>query len=241
MLRKQDRSILDVLPYCSFYGLTLSVVLLVVAVGCKKSASNASKEVPTAPLKESTSDVVGAADAVTAETPLDSSSVTLVESTPNAVDGSDTDRKQVRSTVTTPRTTAANGQAKLVSFDDLNIGMPPDAKFRPLLLEYNDGQVKKLFGQRINLAGYIAPPDKLKGLDDFILLKNLDCKFGPGGQADHLVHVIMQGGETTDFTDKVVYVEGELQLKPFPEDGPSTWSIYDLKATKVSTKPPPRR
>ena len=143
-------------------------------------------------------------------------------------------------TSTTPRPPRDPNEVEVISFDDLNIGMPADAKFRPVMLTYNGGRVKELFGRRVNVAGYMNPTDELTGVKEFILLRNLECKFGPGGQADHLVHVLLQGDATTSFTDKVVYVEGVLELNPFPEDEPSTWSIYDLKATKVSSKPPPR-
>lgn len=130
--------------------------------------------------------------------------------------------------------------SQLISFDDLNIGMQVDARFRPQMLEYDGGRVKELFGRKIVVAGYMNPTDTLRGVTEFILLRNLECKFGPGGQADHLVHVLMDEGLTTEFTDKVVYVEGVLSLNPFPTDEPVTWSIYDVQATKVSTKAPPR-
>ena len=118
--------------------------------------------------------------------------------------------------------------------------MPVDAKFRRIMLNYNNGRVLELEGKRVNVGGYMDATDRLEGVKEFILLRNTDCKFGPGGQADHLVHVILQDGLETDFTDRIVYVEGVLRIKEFPLDGPSTWSIYDVEATKVSTKPPRR-
>lgn len=134
------------------------------------------------------------------------------------------------------------GGVQLVSFDDLKIGMPVDAKFRPVMLEANDGRVQELFGKQVIVAGYMDPTDSMKGVTEFILLRNLDCKFGPGGQADHLVRVYLADGTTTSFTDKIVYAEGKLVLNPFPEDPqePLTYSIYDLKDAKVSTRRPPR-
>lgn len=135
---------------------------------------------------------------------------------------------------------AESDKVEMISFDDLNIGMPVDAKFRKVMLTINDGRVLQLTGKRVNVAGYMNATDTLKGVKEFILLRNLECKFGPGGQADHLVHVVLQGDLETEFTDKVVYVEGVLRINPFPLDGPSTWSIYDIEATKVSTRPPPR-
>lgn len=136
--------------------------------------------------------------------------------------------------------TQAHGEVEVISFDDLNIGMQEDTPFRPRMLNYDDGRTKRLLGKRINVGGYMNPTDTQDGVEEFILLKNLDCKFGPGGQADHLVHVVLQEGKTTSYTDAVIYVEGVLELNPFPEEGP-TWSIYDLKATKISKRPPPRQ
>lgn len=138
-----------------------------------------------------------------------------------------------------PTSKKRDDELHVITFEDLNIGMQEDMPFRPLMLDYEDGRARKLIGKRINVGGYMNPTDDFEGVKEFILLKNLDCKFGPGGQADHLVRVLLQGDETTNFTDEVIYVEGELELKPYPEHGP-TWSIYDLKATKVSTRRPPR-
>lgn len=134
------------------------------------------------------------------------------------------------------------GAASLVSFDDLKLGMPVDVKFRPIFLQYNDGKVKEHIGKRIVVAGYMDSTDVMKGVKEFILLRNLECKFGPGGQADHLVRVFMAEDESTSFTDKIVYVEGELSLNPFPADpqAPITWSIYDMLDAKVSTRRPTR-
>lgn len=152
------------------------------------------------------------------------------------------DGKQVVDATTppTPQGNPADAPVRVISFDDLNIGMPIDVPFRPRMLEYEGGRVKELFGRRVNVAGYMNPTDTLDGVTEFILLRNLECKFGPGGQADHLVHVLMEEGLTTKFTDKIVYVEGVISLNPFPLDEPITWSIYDIKATKVSTQAPPR-
>ena len=131
-------------------------------------------------------------------------------------------------------------EVEVISFDDLKLGMPVDSVFRPLMLQFNEGRAKSLLGKRINVGGYMNPTDSLTGVKEFILLRNLECKFGPGGQADHLVRVMLEADLTTNFTDKIVYVEGVLELNPFPVGGASTWSIYDMKATKVSTNAPPR-
>lgn len=128
----------------------------------------------------------------------------------------------------------------VISFDDLNLGMPEDSMFRERMLSYNDGRAKELLGKVINIGGQMSPPDQLKDLNEFVLLKNKDCKFGPGGQADHLIRVFMPPGKVVDYTDKVIYIEGRLTLNPFPVDGPSTWAIYDVEATNVTSKAPAR-
>jgi hypothetical protein len=135
---------------------------------------------------------------------------------------------------------STDDEVRVITFDDVNLGMEPDARFRPFMLV--DRPAQDLIGKRVNLAGYINPTDSLRGITDFVLLRNLECKFGPGGQADHLVHVLMQGDASADFTDKTVYVEGELVLNPFhAPDGSATWCVFDLKADRVSLKPPVRR
>lgn len=151
-----------------------------------------------------------------------------------------TEPQVVRTTLTEVERVPVENEIEVISFNELNLAMQPDMRFRPFLLQ--DRAVKELIGKRVNIAGYILPSDRMQGMTDFILLKNLQCKFGPGGQADHLVHVYMQGDASTDFTDKIVYVEGILELNPVHSpDEVSTWSIYDLKALRASTTPPSRR
>ena len=151
-----------------------------------------------------------------------------------------TEPQVVRTTQTDVERVPVENEIEVISFDQLNLAMQPDMRYRPFLLE--DRAAKELIGKRVNIAGYILPSDRMQGMTDFILLKNLECKFGPGGQADHLVHVYMQGDASTDFTDKIVYVEGILELNPVHSpDEVSTWSIYDLKALRASTTPPSRR
>ena len=138
-----------------------------------------------------------------------------------------------------PRSADDVPNTEAISFDDLNLGLEADVRFRRFMLD--DKRAFDLIDKRVNLGGYISPTDRLKGITDFILLRNLECKFGPGGKADHLVHVLMQEDTSADFTDKVVYVEGTLKLNPFHSaDGSATWSIYDLQGVSVSTTPPLR-
>src|SRR5205807_8610528 len=69
---------------------------------------------------------------------------------------------------------------------------------------------------------------------EFILLKNTQCKFGPGGQADHLTNVILRADTATTFTPSPVKVEGTLKLAPFQGPDGNTWSIYSIEDAQRS-------
>ena len=208
------------------------VFLGVSVVGC----GNRGSLVRTAP--EST-------DASASETSNSSSSVDDASassesaSTPNGDEVANAKATDVTESPVSPARTS--DAVEVISFDELNLGMPIDSRFRPIMLEYNDGQAKELLGKVVNLGGYMNPPDELRGLTEFVLLKNTECKFGPGGQADHLARVFMRKGTTVDYTNQVIYVEGRITLKPFPDDSPMTWSIYDIEAVNVSTRAPSRQ
>ena len=106
--------------------------------------------------------------------------------------------------------------------------MPADVVFRPFMLT---DRVKELEGKRISIVGYMhGGQDTQRGIKKFILLKNTQCKFGPGGQADHLTDVWLRDGLTTNFTPSDVKVEGTFKIEPF--DGPRRQHLVDL---------PPRR
>jgi hypothetical protein len=122
------------------------------------------------------------------------------------------------------------GQAEKITFDDLNLGMQADVVFRDFML--ND-RVKELAGQRVSLVGYMHGGVSSKTIDNFVLLKNNQCKFGPGGQADHLARVFLREGKHVDFTSSDVKVEGTLRIDKF--DGPdgNTWAIYRLDDAQV--------
>lgn len=200
-------------------------LLLMVFVGCNNGSLVRSVEEP----ERSKSVDVASSDDTTSSTP------DATDPTPAST-----------SSASTPPSPATAGSTEVepvqvISFNDLNLGMPEDARFRMVMLEFNDGRAKELLEKTVNLGGNMLPGDQLRGLTSFVLLKNKECKFGPGGQADHLAQVFMKEGTTVDYTDKVIYVEGKLTLKPRPTDKPMTWSIYDIEATNVSTRAPSRQ
>ena len=124
------------------------------------------------------------------------------------------------------RTPRRPGEAEKITFEDLVIGMQADIVFRPFMLTE---RAQELDGKRVNLVGYMhAGQLSQRGIKEFVLLRNTECKFGPGGQADHLARVYMRKGETTDWTDKTLKVEGTLAIEPFQGPDQNTWAIYRL-------------
>jgi hypothetical protein len=117
-----------------------------------------------------------------------------------------------------------------ISFDDLNCGMQADIVFRDWMLT---DRVKELDGQVVRVAGYMHPDVKQKGITEFILLRNTECKFGPSGQADHLIRVKLDPGVTTSFSSKPVEVLGKLTVNPFMGPDGKTWSIFDMTGKSV--------
>jgi hypothetical protein len=123
------------------------------------------------------------------------------------------------------------GEAEKITFDDLIVGMQADIVFRPFMLT---DRAQELDGQRVSITGYMyGGVESTKGNKEFILLRNTECKFGPGGQADHLARVLLKEGKTADFTTQTVKVEGTLAIEPYSPseaeggDG-NTWAIYRL-------------
>jgi hypothetical protein len=128
------------------------------------------------------------------------------------------------------------GSDSLIGWDALDIGMQADVVYRPFFLQ-NNPRTEALDGKRVRIGGFIhGGVSQPSNLAEFILLKNNRCKYGPGGQADHLIRVFVKEGVRVDFTTEMIYVEGVLTLQP--EQGPdgNTWSIYDLRGDAFSSR-----
>jgi len=129
----------------------------------------------------------------------------------------------------TARRPAIPGEPLEISFDDLVIGMQADVVYRPWMLTE---RAKEIDGQTVRLVGYVHPGvDKQKHIKELVLLRNLECKFGPGGQADHLVMVRFKPGVEATFTQNAVEVQGVLKVNPWQGADGNTWSLYDLDGT----------
>ncbi|MCA9151633.1 MAG: DUF3299 domain-containing protein, partial [Planctomycetales bacterium] len=118
----------------------------------------------------------------------------------------------------------ADEAAEEIVFEDIELPIQADIVFRPFMLT---DRVKDLDGKRIRISGYMLPDSKTKNIQEFVLLKNTECKFGPGGQADHLLNVLLVPGVTARFEAEAISVEGVFEVNPFTGPDGNTWSIYD--------------
>lgn len=129
------------------------------------------------------------------------------------------------------RTVTKPGDAEKITWEDVNLGMQADVVFRPFMI--ND-RVKDLEGKRISIVGYMHGGQAgQRGIKEFILLKNTQCKFGPGGQADHLADIKLKPDSATPYTPSPIKVEGTLVIEPFEGPDGNTWSLYRLEGAQV--------
>jgi hypothetical protein len=130
------------------------------------------------------------------------------------------------------RTPRRPGEAEKITFEDLNLGMPADVVFRPFML--SGSRAEELADTRVSIIGYMhAGQEAQRGITKFILLKNTQCKFGPGGQADHLCDVRLRDGDTTSFTTSPIKIEGTLRIDPFQGQDGNTWSVFRLDDAQI--------
>jgi hypothetical protein len=124
------------------------------------------------------------------------------------------------------RTPRKPGEPIRITFDHIIIGMQADIVFRPWMLS---DDVKELEGQKVSITGVMhgGSVDKEKNIKWFVLLRNAECKYGPGGQADHLAEVELK--TPFSFTSKTVRVEGTLRIVPKSGSDGNTLSLYTLE------------
>ena len=131
------------------------------------------------------------------------------------------------------RTPTRPGDAEKITFEDIVLGMEADMVFRRFLLT---DRAKELDGKRVSISGFMhgaVEAGRQRNIKEFILLRNKECKFGPGGQADHLAQVFLEPKHTTEFTLQPVKVEGTLKIEPYEGSDGNTWSIYRLEDARV--------
>lgn len=121
----------------------------------------------------------------------------------------------------------AKGKSEVVeiTFAEISMNMTADMVFRPFLVT---DRVRELEGKRVRITGKMFNLGASAKTDNFVLLKNKECKFGPGGQADHLVNIVMRDGTKVKYREEPLTVEGIFKLNPTGGVDGNTWSVFDL-------------
>ena len=134
-------------------------------------------------------------------------------------------------------TDAGDSATIVISFDDIDLPIDADMVFRPFMMT---DRAQSLDGKRVRINGFMLADAKTRGIKEFILVKNTECKFGPGGQADHLVNVKVNIDNGVIHRVDAVSIEGVLSINPFTGFDGNTWSIFDMECDRVE-KYKPRR
>ena len=133
-----------------------------------------------------------------------------------------------------PKPARSDNKIYEITFDDIKIGMQPDQRFRDFMLTE---RAREFDGRLIKISGNMWPDIQQKNIKEFVLLRNKTCKFGPGGQADHLLVVKLEKDKKTSFRneDTVYEVTGRLEISPEHLQD-FTLSIYNLHDATVTIK-----
>jgi hypothetical protein len=204
-------------------------VALFGAVGCGHPSA-------ASPIAEETSSAASSASPAelpTSNEPAASESATRNSEVPSEVAAPAAEPATPREPQRPPadRSVTKPGDAEKITWDDVNLGMQADVVFRPFMIS---PRVQELEGKRISIVGYMHGGQAgQRGIKEFILLKNTQCKFGPGGQADHLADVKLKTDTSVLFTPSPIKVEGTLVLEPFQGPDGNTWSIYRLESAQI--------
>lgn len=135
------------------------------------------------------------------------------------------------------KTSDADDELIEISFDDIDLPIDADMVFRPFMMTE---RARALDGKRVRINGFMLADAKTRGIKEFILVKNTECKFGPGGQADHLVNVKVNIKNGVTHKTEAVSIEGVLTINPFTGFDGNTWSIFDMACDRME-KYRPRR
>ena len=113
-----------------------------------------------------------------------------------------------------------------ISYDDLDLPMEKDTLFQDWMLTQ---RVRDLDGKRVRIKGFMcgAVQYTSSSIKQFIMLREKECPYGPGGQAHHVIAVTLQKASAR-YTEDAMTVEGVLSVRPFTGDNDKTWAVYAL-------------
>jgi hypothetical protein len=219
------------LSYNPRWSLGFCLIAAVMVSGCGVEVSKSSTVRQAGPTTENSAAGVG--HEVPEPTPGSapaSADPTNPTTTESAGETSSAESPAVAPTGDTPTAAPPSQRAGVmaINFDELNLQMQPDMVYREWMLT---DRVKELDGRTVRIAGAMLADNQQKGVKEFVLLKNKECKFGPGGQADHVINVVLKGELEVSFTVNSVEVEGVLKVKPLNGASGNTDTVYELVAS----------
>jgi hypothetical protein len=217
-----DRSRKGPEPLCGPSIMLEIRVTLLLALGCCVAASGCQSEAPAS----ATNGQPAAGQSPANAGPANEASAPASHRAPGGTSTSGEARPPAQ--VLKPRD---DGRPISITFDDLELAMKEDSVFDPGLLT---PRVKQLDGQRVRIRGFIYPSVfQQTGITRFPLVKNTECKFGPGGVAHHIIVVEMQPEVSTSFTVRPIAVEGVFAVRPWTGPDGMTWTVYHMVGEKV--------
>lgn len=160
--------------------------------------------------------------------PKDPEPVSSVAANPNSTNSSSTNSDSRSQAAAANSGAGKKGRPINITFDDVKLDIKEDVVFKDSMLS---DRVRELEGKYVRIRGFICAEAtfKQKDIKQFILIRNNQCKFGPGGQFHHNMAVHLKPEDAIDFTTRAVTVEGKLKLEP--KNGPNgkTWTVYHLE------------
>jgi hypothetical protein len=202
--------------------------MLLIALGCcAAAASGCQSEAPAS----ATNSVNAKSSAAGPQAPLRSDSAGKASPTRPGPEAPKNSKDEISAPPASVAAAPGGGRVIPITFDDLQLEMKEDSVFDPGLLT---PRVKQLDGQRVRIRGFIFPSIfQQSGITRFPLVKNTQCKFGPGGVAHHIIVVDLQPGLSTSFTVRPIAVEGRLTVRPWNGPDGKTWTVYHMAGEKV--------
>ena len=128
------------------------------------------------------------------------------------------------------RAAGQDTRPRTISFDDLEIDLAPGQAYDESLLT---DRIRELDGCRVVIRGFMYPSFQQAGIREFVMLKNTECRFGPGEPPHHVMLVVLRSGETTSFTVRPLALEGRLSVSPYIGPDGTAWALYRLDEARV--------